>query len=171
MDPRNFKIEDVTLNYARLDRTVSPFGSPQFEFQIATTDQAKVAMLETNHIMFRRNPDGTLKTNPDGEFFASLKRKAVKADGSDNGPVRVVNADTTPFPADKMGRIGNGSRGNVIVFQYPWEQAGRKGIASSLTAVQVTEFKEFVPTGGVDFEPVGGMSPTPAETQDPVSMF
>ena len=37
-----------------------------------------------------------------------------------------------------------------------YEFAGKKGITSILTAVQVTEMVEFVPTGGgVDFDIVG----------------
>ena len=50
---------------------------------------------------------------------------------------------------------------------------GRKGIANSLTAVQVTDLKIFTPTGGVDFAVVGGTESAvePVETQDPVDMF
>ena len=169
--PRNFKIDDVTLNWARLDRTVNPFGTEQYELQIATGDEAKVKELEANHVPFKRDSDGALKKNPDGEFFASLKRKAIKQDGSSNGVVRVVKADLTPV--EDASKIGNGSKGNVILFQYPYETMGRKGIANSLTAVQVTDMKIFTPTGGVDFAVVGGTESAaePVETQDPVDMF
>ncbi len=62
-----------------------------------------------------------------------------------------------------MGVQINGSTGNVIVYQYYYETAGRKGIATSLTAVQVTDLQEF--TGAVDFEPIVPV----AQTTEPSS--
>lgn len=160
--PRNFKIEDVELNWARLDKPVSPFGVAQYELQIATTDAAKAKELEANHLKVKEK---------DGKFTVSLKRKAIKADGSDNGKVRVVDGSLNALSDDDIRSLGNGSVGNVIVFQYPWDQMGRTGIASSLTAIQVTKFEKFVPTGGgVDFAPVGA-EPTAETTEDPVEMF
>ena len=141
--PRNFKITDVELNWARLARPVNPFGTEQFELQIATTDKAKAKELKDNHFNVKEK---------DGKFVVSLKRKAKKADGSDNGPVRVVNADLSPM--ENPGSIGNGSVGNVIVFQYPYSAMGRSGVASSLTAVQVTKHEVYEATGGVDFDAV-----------------
>ena len=38
------------------------------------------------------------------------------------------------------------------VYQMYYKTAGREGIASSLTAIQVTDFKEY--TGSVEFEPI-----------------
>ena len=48
--PRNFIVSDVTLNWARLDTAVSPFGTPQWELQIATADKAKADDLKANHM-------------------------------------------------------------------------------------------------------------------------
>ena len=53
---------------------------------------------------------------------------------------------------NNIAKIGNGSTGNVIVFQYEYNAAGREGITSSLTAVQVTDLVEY--TGSSDFEPI-----------------
>ena len=141
--PRNYMIADAELNWARLDTPVNPFGTEQYELQVATTDAAKAAEWKANHLNVKEK---------EGVFTASLKRKAKKADGSDNGKVRVVDAAKAPI--ENVRSLGNGSRGNVIVFQYPYEAMGRKGIASSLTAVQVTDFVEYVATGGVDFDVV-----------------
>ena len=147
--PRNYKIEGVELNWAKLNKPVSPFGTAQYELQIATTDAAKAQELRDNNLNVKEK---------DGKFTVSLKRKAVKADGSDNGAPRVVNGDLSPI-ADSS-KIGNGSVGNVIVFQYPYEAMGRKGIASSLTAVQVTTLVEYTgATGGVDFDAIGSEQP------------
>lgn len=141
--PRNYKITDVELNWARLAKPVNPFGTEQFELQIATTDKAKADELAANHLNVKEK---------DGKFVVSLKRKAKKADGSDNGPVRVVDGSLNPMT--NPGSIGNGSKGNVIVFQYPYTAMGRSGIASSLTAVQVTALEVYEPTGSVDFDAV-----------------
>ena len=138
--PRNFIISDVTLNWARLDTPVSPFGTPQWELQVATADADKAAELKANHFNVKEK---------DGMFTVSLKRKAVKADGSAMDPVRVVDANK--MPVEKRSAIGNGSKGNVIVWQAPYNTAGRSGIAASLTAVQVTEMVEYN-GGGDDFD-------------------
>ena len=42
----------------------------------------------------------------------------------------------------------------------PYDRAGRQGIMSSLTAIQVTDLVEFSGSNSVDFEMVGGMEPT-----------
>ena len=140
-EAKNYMIKDVELNWAKLVSPVSPFGSPQFELQVATTDKAKADEMTANNLKVKEI---------DGKFVVSLKRKAVKADGSDNGAPRVVGKDAKPL-AD-ASKIGNGSKGNVIVFQYEYNAAGRTGIASSLTAVQVTDMVEYTGTGGVDFD-------------------
>jgi hypothetical protein len=165
---RNFKINDVTINYPKLDKPVNPFGTEQYELQIATADETKVQELEENYVMFRRK-DGALVKDAAGMFTASLKRKAHKANGDTNGKVRVVNSDLTPM--ESVTTIGNGSKANVIVFQYPYDTAGRKGVASSLTAIQITDLVVYAPTGGVDFEAVGSIEPTAEVQGSPSDLF
>lgn len=144
--PRNYLISDVELNWARLNSPINPFGTEIYELQIATTDKAKADELTANHFNVKER---------DGKFVVSLKRNALKRDGSDNGKVRVVDSNKQPLETN----IGNGSRGNVIVWQYPYETMGRKGISGSLTAVQVTELVEYN-AGGVDFDIIGGSDDT-----------
>ena len=146
---RNFKIEGVSLNWARLDSPVNPFGTEQYELQIATADKAKADDLKANHFNVKEK---------DGMFVVSLKRKAKKADGSDNGKVRVVNADLSPMENTRI--LGNGSIGNVVVFQYPYSAAGRSGIANSLTAVQVTKLEKYESVASADFTAVDGVEVT-----------
>ena len=142
--PRNYKIMDVELNYARLATAQkNPFGGPdQWELQIATRDKTKADELRANHFNVKEK---------DGVFTVSLKRKTVKASGEANVPVRVVDAATNPI--ENVSILGNGSRGNVIVFQYEYEDRVSKTtkVASSLTAVQVVDFKEYRPDGA-DFD-------------------
>lgn len=134
IERRNFRIDNVELNWAKLDQPVSPFGTLQWELQIATTDKAKAKELKDNFFNVKEK---------DGKYVVSLKRKAIKSDGSENNPVRVVDSSLNPIDAKK---IGNGSSGNVIVYQYPYETAGRKGIAASLSGVQVTDLIEYNPS-------------------------
>ena len=155
-NPRNYLISDVELRWARLAKPVNPFGQEQYELQIVVpADRAED--LKANHLNVKEK---------DGEFVVSLKRKAQKADGSDNGKVRVVNADKSPM--ENAGAIGNGSRGNVIVFQYPYEAMGRKGIASSLTAVQVVELVEYRSDNAIDFDVIGD---APAASEGSSDLF
>ena len=88
---REYKIEDVTINYPKLDKPVKPFADEQYEVQIATADESKVKELEDNYIKFRRKDGALVKTmqkdtdgNPTVEMFtASLKRKTKKSNGDD----------------------------------------------------------------------------------------
>ena len=90
--PRNFKVMGVELNWARLDQPVNPFGTPQWELQIATTDANVAKELSDNHLNVKEK---------DGKFVVSLKRKATKADGSAMDPVRVV----VPIVEYRMGLL------------------------------------------------------------------
>ena len=155
-EARNYRIDNVELNWAKLAKPVNPFGTEQWELQIATTDKAIADGWTQNHLNVKQDKADSSK------FTVSLKRKAVKADGSANGPVRVVDAQAQPF-AD-VSTIGNGSIGNVVVYQYPYETAGRSGIASSLTAVQILELKEY--SGAVMFEPVSVDTPAEPKTAE-----
>lgn len=153
MEKRNYRIDGVELNWAKLDKPVSPFGTLQWELQIATTDKAKAKELKDNHFNVKEK---------DGKFVVSLKRKAVKSDGTENTPVRVVDGSLSEIDARK---IGNGSTGNVIVFQYPYETMGRSGIASSLSGVQVTDLVEYNPSSS-GFDVVGGSTSDGEDTEE-----
>ena len=141
--PRNYMIKDAELNWARLDQPVNPFGQPQWELQVATTNKAQADEWKANFLTVKER---------DGKFVVALKRKAVKADGSAMDPVRVV--DSMKAAIENRRSIGNGSQGNVIVWQYPYEAPGRSGVASSLTAVQVTKLEEYTGGSSVEFDAI-----------------
>ncbi len=148
--PRNYLISNVELNWARLDTPTNPFGVEIYELQIATESTEVADEWASNWLNVKER---------DGKFTVSLKRNANERDGSDNGKVRVVDGDKAPLD----GMIGNGSEGNVIVWQYPYENAGRKGVSGSLTAVQVTNHIKYEP--GMDFDVVS--SDSGEETKEP----
>ena len=150
-EPRNYRIDNVELNWAKLSKPVNPFGTEQWELQVATTDKAVADDWSANHFNVKQDKVDSSK------FTISLKRKAVKANGDANMPVKIVDAAANALSPEKIAQIGNGSTGNVIVYQYPYSTAGREGIANSLTAVQVVDFKEY--TAPIDFEPVTAVDP------------
>lgn len=155
-NPRNYKIENVEMNWVKIETPVDSFGNMVYEMQIVVSkEQAEV--LKANHFSVKEK---------DGKFSVNLRRKATKKDGSDNGKVRAVDADLKPIENTRI--IGNGSVGNVIVWQYPYKNAMRSGVGNSLTAIQVTELKKYEATGGVDFTAVTGDAPAEpvAKTED-----
>ena len=167
-EARNFRMDDVELNWAKLSKPVSPFGSPQWELQVVVPED-RASELSDNHLNVKPAKDAKGNLRP-GFVSASLKRKAIKADGSENGKVRVVNAEAQPM--ENVDQIGNGSRGNVIVFQYEYSNSGRTGIASSLTAVQVTKLEVYNGGGSSDFEPVTvAATVAPEEVEAPANPF
>jgi len=143
-EPRNYRIDNVELNWAKLSAPVEPFpGTRQWELQIATTDKAIADTWAANHLTVKPvlNKDKTPVTP--AKYAVNLKRKAVKADGNNNAPVKVVDISAQPITNGQLSKVGNGSIGNVIVYQYPYEYMGNTGITSSLTAVQITSLKEY----------------------------
>lgn len=157
--PKNVLIENVEFMYPRLASPIeNPFSKKmQYEMLIVVPESRK-AELEANHLSPKPVKDR------DGFVGVSVRRNAVKANGEDNGKVRVVDADKQPIEA--VSSIGNGSSGNVILFQYPWENMGRKGISSSLTAVQVVDLKVYEASDSVDFDIIGGSDAPAGESSD-----
>jgi len=137
-EPRTVFLKDVTLNYAKLVKPVNPFGTEQYELQVSTTDQATVQKMKDLGLNVKER---------DGNFTVSLKRKATKANGDDNGRPKVFDSQVQEMSDDEVMKLGNGSTGVVKLYQYPYEAAGRKGVATSLTAVQVVNYVEY--SGGV----------------------
>ena len=93
---------------------------------------------------------GKVKPQDDGTFSVNITRKAKNAKG-ESTPVRVVDDVKRPLE----GLIGNGSKGNIIVYQYDWNVSGRSGTKTILVAVQVTDYIEYKDEGAVDFDVIG----------------
>ena len=146
--PRSIIVKDVTAKWCKIagaDAPVNAFGSKQWEMLIQTTDAEKKKELESYGLNVK---DG--KDDDKGTFSVSLKRKGVKANGEVNTPVKVVDAKLQPADGSN---IGNGSKVNVNLWQYEYEAPGRKGVATSLTAVQIVDLVEYTPSAG--FEVLG----------------
>ena len=149
--PRSIIVKDLTAKWCKVggtDAPVNAFGSKQWEMLIQTTDPKKVDELKSYGLNVKEGKD-----DDKGTFSVSCKRKGIKADGNVNTPVKVVDGKLQPIDGSN---IGNGSTVNVNLWQYEYEAPGRKGIATSLTAVQVVNLVEYTPTAGfevIDSEP------------------
>ena len=142
-------IRDAELFFAKLDKPNASFNrdNPTYEVQIRTRDK-KVAK-EWKDLNLLVQP----KEDDDGIYYAAnLKKKSKKRDGSDMVPPNVIAGDLSPIdPAT----VGNGSIGNLSVYQYEYNVNGSKGIASMLMGVQVTVLNEYTPRPAA-----GGFTPT-----------
>jgi len=134
-------ISNAELFFAKLD-PASPNASfnrdnPTWEVQIRTRDKATAKGWKDMNL--RVQP----KEDDDGIYYAAnLKKKSKKRDGSDMAPVNVVAGDLSPIDPKTLG---NGSIGNLSVYQYEYNVNGSKGIASMLMGVQITTLNEYTP--------------------------
>jgi len=159
-DGSNIIIKNVELHWAKLDKPVSPFGTEQYEIQI------QVPKKRENEL----SAFGKTKETTDGKIGINLKKKALKRDGTEAAKVKVVDNNKQPMDP-KL--IGNGSFGNVMVYQSPYEikapngKVTKSGISSMLVAVQVTELVKYEPksTSFVDFD-IEGDGATVAEGEE-----
>lgn len=119
---------------------------PTWELQIRTKDKAVKKEWEEKNLNVKLVDD-----EKEGIYYrVNLKKKAVKADGSEASPVRVVDGKLNNIDPTT---IGNGSIGNLRLFQHDYEYKGKKGIASVLMALQLVKHIVYTPKDfGDDFE-------------------
>jgi hypothetical protein len=147
-EKRTVIIRDAEMHWAKLGKPVEPFGTLQWELQIRTRDKATAKDWKDNFYLTVKQED-----DDDGVYWkANLKRKAIKKDGEKNTPPDVLDGAKQPVDGST---IGNGSVGNVMLFQYPYDVGGRKGVSSILSKVQVVDHKVYSPDSGTDFDIIG----------------
>lgn len=144
----NSIIKNVQLFWAKLDKPTDPFGDMIYQLQIRTSDKSRMKEFDSY---------GKAKVNDDGTIQVNLKKKAFKRDGTEAQKVRVVDSNKLPLDPSI---IGNGSTGNVIVMQQPFEmktpsgKVTKSGISTMLIAVQVTNLVKYEPKNSIDFDTV-----------------
>ena len=84
--------------------------------------------------------------------FVTIKRKVLRADGSQRAAPSVKDSQNNPWNG-KL--IANGSTVNGKATPYEWNYAGKSGVSADLAAVQVVDFIEYT-RSDQDFEPVEG---------------
>lgn len=147
-EKRTVIIRDAEMHWAKLSKPVEPFGTLQWELQIRTRDKDTAKKWKEDFYLTIKQED-----DDDGKYWkANLKRKAIKKDGDKNTPPDVVDGSKQPIDG---ATIGNGSVGNVMLFQYPYDVGGRKGVSSIISKVQVVNHKVYSPDSGTDFDIIG----------------
>lgn len=142
-------LKNVELFYPRLDpkKPNAKFNKeqPTWEVQIRTRDKKVKAEWAALNLKPKTVEDD------DGKVFYSVtlrkKSKKKEKDGtySNAQPVKVLDGglnDINPMS------IGNGSVGNVRIFQYEYGEEAK--IASMLMAVQITKLNEYIPKASDD---------------------
>ena len=127
-------IRDLEFNYPSLAKPKAPFGTEQWEIQVATSDPEKKAELEAAGCKVREK---------DGKFIANVKRKTVSSKGEPLEAPNVVDSKKEPLSKTDIAKIGNGSRGNIKVFCYDWKAGGRSGTSCMLSAVQIIDLVKY----------------------------
>jgi len=130
-------VRDVTFYYAKLDKPVSPFGTEIYDLQVRFPATRVEEM----------SSYGKVRPVEDGQYAINVTRKAMNAK-KQKTPVRMVDKDKNPI----KDLIGNGSKGNVILYSYDWEVSGKSGRKTVLIAVQILELIKYVPESSVDFD-------------------
>ena len=137
-------LSNVEIWFAKVDpkhpSTKFNKKNPTWECQIRTTDKAQKKEWEEMHLAVKAMiPD-------EGEpyYRVNLKKKSIKEDGEPSSFVDVVDGDLNPVNPTS---IGNGSIGNVRIYQYDYTNSenGKPGVASILMGIQLTKHIVYVP--------------------------
>ena len=135
-------VRDVTFMWPKLTNAHSPFGTLQWDIMVLTDNEETKAQLEALGVKMKDGKDG---------FYANIKRKAHRKDGSDQTPPKVLDVNKAELTEDQINKMGNGSKGNIKLFSYNWDVGGRSGTSAMLVAIQVTEYLEYEGSSEEDF--------------------
>jgi hypothetical protein len=136
-------IKNAQLFFAKLDpaRPSAKYNkkNPTWELQIRTDDKE----IKAEWMAAGLNVKPVVPDIGEPYFRVNLRKKSIKEDGEKSSPVDVVNASLDPVDPRS---IGNGSIGNVRVFQYEYQkETGGIGIASVLMGVQLLKHLVYTP--------------------------
>lgn len=141
-------IKNAELWFLKLDpkRPSTAFNKVQWEVQIRTKDkevnkQWREMKLATKLIEDEKTGETYYRVN--------LHKKANKEGDSYVGPVEVVDGKLKPL---NPNTVGNGSIGNIVIFQSEYVFEGKAGIRSTPMRIQVTLHKVYVPKKREEFE-------------------
>lgn len=134
--------------------------NPTWECQIRTESKEQKKLWEDLKL-------GVKAVVPDegAPFYrVNLRKKSIKEDGTPASTVITVSGKMVDGKLEEVNpdSIGNGSIGNVRIFQYEYEkEVGGKGVATVLMGIQVTKHIVYKPKkrsddfGEADTETIG----------------
>jgi hypothetical protein len=136
-------LRNCELWFAKLDpkRPNNKFNkkNPTWEVQIRTYDKAQKKEWEALNLPIK----AIVPDEGQPYFRVNLRKKSIKVDGDASSPVRVVDGSLNDVDPNS---IGNGSIGNVRIFQYTYPRPdGTEGIVSVLMGIQLTKHIVYVP--------------------------
>ena len=135
-------LNNVEIFYARLDpqRPNAKFNkeNPTWEMQIRTTSKATKKEWEALNLGVKM-----MENEETEEIFyrANLRKRSKTREGEPAKPVEVVDGKKNPIDPNT---IGNGSIGNVRIYQYPYGDDSGK-TATVLMKVQLTKHIVYTP--------------------------
>lgn len=145
-------LNDCELFYVKCDpaRPNKAFDAdrPSWEVQLRTTSPAKkdewIAVgFKPKLIVHKEGADEGMPVLDEAgnrQWRLNLNKKSITREGKASAPVEVVNGALQPIDPNT---VGNGSIGNVRVYQY--ERQDKTGLASVLMGIQVTRHIIYTP--------------------------
>lgn len=126
--------------------------NPTWEVQIRTEDKEKKKAWEEAKLVVK----AIVPDEGPPYFRVNIRKKYLKEDGTQSSHPEVIDANLNPLDPNI---IGNGSIGNVRIFQYEYPKAaGGVGTASVFMGVQITKLIKYTPKPREDeFEDAGEM--------------
>lgn len=111
--------------------------NPTWEVQIRTSDKIQKKEWELLSLPMK----AIVPDEGPPYFRVNLKKSSIKKDETPAAPVKIVDGDLNELYPNT---IGNGSVGNIRIFQYDYpKKEGGTGIATILMAIQITKHIEF----------------------------
>jgi hypothetical protein len=149
----NLIINNVTLKWVKLAEPTDNYSGDKKIYEV----QASVPKARESELA-KFGKTRPASKDDDSMVCINLSKNAFKKDGSEAAKVRVV--DQNKLPLDPKV-IGNGSVGNILVLQQPYEiknpktgKVTKSGTSTMLIAVQITKLVKYEPTSSVDFDVV-----------------
>lgn len=113
--------------------------NPTWELQLRTTSKE----VKKNWEAMNLRPKAVLPEDDTPPYWrVNLRKKSINSEGEPSGPVKIVDGQLREIDPDS---IGNGSVGNIRIFQYKYTGEDGEGIASVLMAIQLTKHIVYVP--------------------------
>lgn len=168
-------LKNCEIHFAKLDpkRPNNKFNKekPTWEVQLRTTDAKQKKEwedleLKPKLIVYREgeeNEGEPILHNGKKQWRVNIQKKSITRDGEKASPVEVVNFKLEPVDPNS---IGNGSIGNIRIYQYEYTANGKKGTASVLMGVQLTKHVIYTHRRDDDFEETEGETVVPESEGD-----